>query len=371
MADDWQEAWQGTVDSVGGDFSGGVQSTAVDQIELGAVRKFLEPLELDCPLHYDAATAQQHGYRDVLAPVAGISSTWLDSGLWRPGMGSRYPQAHPHIDIPRAREESMPEPPMPETTAAFATDIEIEYFEPAVVGDRLTVRGRTLISCLPRETRVGRGAFMVWEREVVNQDGVRVALLRNGGYSYVANEGSADAPAASAAADNGAAEEPDEDLLAIRNVDPGDPPGVDWSQQRYWEDVNEGDAIPPVTINLTIARLVVEAGANRDFNQIHHNTPVSVATGAPDMYANNGFIQSWWERAVREYIGLGGRFKKTGPFRMRIFNTVGEAAVTSGTVKRKWVEDGEHLVEIEVQTEISRGTSVGPGPVVVSLPTRG
>ena len=88
------------------------------------------------------------------------------------------------------------------------------------------------------------------------------------------------------------------------------------------------------------------------------------------MYANNGFIQAWWERAVREYIGLGGRFKKTGPFRMRIFNTVGESAVTSGTVKRKWIEDGEHLVELEVQTEISRGTSVGPGPVVVSLPTR-
>ena len=372
MADEWQDAWQGTIDAVGGDFSGGVQSTAIDQIELGAVRKLLEPLELDCPLHYDAETAQQHGYRNVLAPVAGISSTWLDSGLWQPGMGSRYPQAHPHVDIPRTRGEEMPEPPLPETTAAFATDIEIEYFEPAVVGDRLTVRGRKLLSCLPRETRVGRGAFMVWEREVVNQDGDLVALLRNGGYSYVPldapeGNGSASAPADEAATD----EAPEEDLIAIRNVEPGSPPAVDWSQQRYWEDVQEGDEIPPVTINLTIARLVVEAGANRDFNQIHHNTPVSIATGAPDMYANNGFIQCWWERAVREYIGLGGRFKKTGPFRMRIFNTVGESAVTSGTVKRKWEEGGEHLVEIEVRTDISKGTSVGPGPVVVSLPTRG
>ena len=370
MADEWQAAWQGAVDAVGGDFSGDVQSTAVDQIELGSVRKFLEPLELDCPLHYDPDAAKQHGYRGVLAPVSGISSTWLHSGLWRPGMGSRYPQAHPHVDIPRADAGEMPEPPVPDTTAAFATDIEIEYFEPAVVGDRLTIRGRTLISCVPRETRVGRGAFMVWESEVVNQDGARVALLRNGGYSYVPLDAAGDAssPREPEAAEVAA---PEEDLIAIRNVEPGDPPAVDWSEQRYWEDVQEGDAMPPVAINLTIARLVVEAGANRDFNQIHHNTPVSIATGAPDMYANNGFIQAWWERAVREYIGLGGRFKKTGPFRMRIFNTVGESAVTSGTVKRKWVEDGEHLVELEVQTEISRGTSVGPGPVVVSLPTRG
>ena len=371
MADDWTQDWQATVDVVGEDFSGGVQSTAADAIELGAVRKFLEPLELDCPLHYDGDVAKQHGYRDVLAPVSGISQTWLDTGLWLPGQGSRYPQAHSHVDIPRLATAPMPQPDMPSTSAGFATDIEIEYFEPPVVGDRLTVRGRKLISCVPRETRVGRGAFMVWEREVVNQNGDRVALLRNGGYSYVPFESSGEAPSSPREPEAQAAAEPEEDLMAIRNVDPGPAPAVDWSQQRYWEDVNEGDTIPPLTVNLTIARLVVEAGANRDFNQIHHNTPVSKATGAPDMYANNVFIQSWWERAVREWIGLGGRFKKTGPFRMRIFNTVGEAAVTTGTVTRKWQEDGENLVEIEVQTEISRGTSVGPGPVVVSLPSRG
>jgi hypothetical protein len=88
------------------------------------------------------------------------------------------------------------------------------------------------------------------------------------------------------------------------------------------------------------------------------------------MYANNVFIQGMWERTVREYIGLGGRFKKTGPFRMRIFNNVGETVVTKGTVKRKWVENGEHLVELEIVSEHSRGISVGPGPVVVSLPSR-
>ncbi len=369
MADDWTEAWLPTVQVVGQDFSGGVESTALDVIELGALRKFCEPLELDCPLHYDLDVAKQHGYRNVLATVSGISQTWLDSGLWRPGMGSRYPQAHAHVDIPRARGAAMPEPPVPPTTAGFATDIEIEYFEPPVVGDRLTVHGRELISCVPRETRVGRGAFMVWQREVVNQDGQRVALLRNGGYSYVPFESPDEA--SSPREPEPVVEAPDEDLMAIRNVEPGAVPAVDWSQQRYWEDVNEGDTIPPLAINITIARLVVEAGANRDFNQIHHNTPVSVATGAPDMYANNVFIQSWWERAVRDYIGLGGRFKKTGPFRMRIFNTVGESAVTTGEVKRKWQENGEHLVEIEVQTNISTGTSVGPGPVVVSLPSRG
>ena len=370
MSDDWTRAWQPTIDVIGQDFSGGIESTAVDVIELGAVRKFLEAVELDCPLHYDVDIARQHGYRDVLAPISGVSQTWLNTGLWRPGLGSRYPTAHPHVDIPRERGEAMPNPPTPPTTVGFATDVEIEYFEPPVVGDRLTVRGRKLVSCAPRETRVGRGAFTVWELEVVNQNRERVALIRNGGYAYVPFE-SPERTASPGAPEPDEPVEAEEDLIAIRNVEPGPPPSVDWATQRQWEDVNEGDQIEPLAINLTVSRLVVEAGGNRDFNQIHHNTPVSKATGAPDMYANNVFIQSWWERAVREYIGLAGTFKKTGPFRMRIFNTVGESAVTSGQVTRRWQEDGEHLVEIEVRTETSDGVTVGPGPVVVSLPSRG
>ncbi len=145
---------------------------------------------------------------------------------------------------------------------------------------------------------------------------------------------------------------------------------ADWSKQRYWEDVKEGDEVPPITLNLTVQRMVVLAGANRDFNQIHHNARVAQKQGAPDMYINNGSIQGMWERTVREYIGLDGGIKKVGPFRMRVFNTVGESVVTKGTVRRKWQEKGENLVELEIWSEHSKGVSVGPGPVVVTLPTK-
>lgn len=145
---------------------------------------------------------------------------------------------------------------------------------------------------------------------------------------------------------------------------------ADWSKQLYWEDVKEGDEVPPVSFNLTVARLIVQAGGNRDFAPIHHDTVVAQSQGAPEMYANNVFCQSMWERTVREYIGLGGRIRKVGPFRMRVFNTIGAPAVTSGVVKRKWADGGDHLVELEMQTEHTERVSVGPGPVVVSLPPR-
>ena len=143
---------------------------------------------------------------------------------------------------------------------------------------------------------------------------------------------------------------------------------TDWTRQRTWDEVSEGDELDPVEIPITVHRLVVEAGANRDFAQIHHNTEVAQAQGAPEMYANNVFIQGWWERCTREFIGLDGRIRKVGPFRMKIFNVVGETSTTKGRVTRKWEDDGDHLVEIEMWTETPKGVSVGPGPVVVSLP---
>ena len=145
---------------------------------------------------------------------------------------------------------------------------------------------------------------------------------------------------------------------------------ADWTKQLYFEDVAEGAEIPSVTLHLTVQRMIIEAGGNRDFSPIHHNTRVAQSQGAPEMYANNIFLQGMWNRTVQEFIGLDGRIKKVGPFRMRIFNTVGDSVVTKGTVKKKWQEGGENLVEFEVWSETSKGVSVGPGPVLVALPSR-
>jgi acyl dehydratase len=145
---------------------------------------------------------------------------------------------------------------------------------------------------------------------------------------------------------------------------------MDWSTQRYWEDVSEGDEVPALAFPLSVYRLVVEAGANRDFNSIHHNTEHAQKTGAPEMYANTIFLQGMWERTAREYIGLAGVMKSLKGFRMKIFNTVGETVVTKGVVKRKWQESEEALVELQIWSENSKGISVGPGSVIVALPSR-
>lgn len=141
--------------------------------------------------------------------------------------------------------------------------------------------------------------------------------------------------------------------------------------QRYWEDVQEGEPLLAHEFPLSVYRLIVEAGANRDFNAIHHNSEYAQSTGAPDMYANTLFLQGMWEKTVRHYIGLAGQLHQLKGFRMGIFNTAGDTVVVKGEVARKWQDAERNYVEIKMWSENSKGISVGPGTIVASLPTRG
>lgn len=142
------------------------------------------------------------------------------------------------------------------------------------------------------------------------------------------------------------------------------------NKQLYWDEVSVGDMLPSYDFPITVYRLIMAAGANRDFNSIHHNSEVAKKAGAPEMYANNFFLQGMWERTVRAYIGNEGVFKSLKKFRMNTFNIAGDTVITNGVVKQKWEEDSVFFLEIEMWSENSKGISVGPGTIVVTLPKK-
>ena len=139
------------------------------------------------------------------------------------------------------------------------------------------------------------------------------------------------------------------------------------TKQVCWEDVKEGDELPPVDFNLTIQRMVMSAGANRDFATIHHNTTAGKGAGAPDMFLNNVSTLMLWERVISDWTGLYGRVKKVG-FRIMHFHAAGDIIQVHGTVTKKWQEQGLNLVEIDVKSETPRMTGQ-VGTVVVALPS--
>lgn len=118
----------------------------------------------------------------------------------------------------------------------------------------------------------------------------------------------------------------------------------------------EGAELPPVSIPITLQRLVMEAGANRDLSLIHHDTKVAQATGAPDAFANTYFLMGMFERLMREWAGPRARIRKIGPLRMLIFNAVGDTVHFKGVVEA--VDTAAGTVSLDMWVESERGRTV-------------
>lgn len=179
----WIRDWDVLVEHVGEDFDADRTVWGADAVEAGAIRRYLEPLELDSPIHYSAEAARDAGYDGIIAPYTGYLS-WAIPAMWNPGEEALFKS--PERDSQPARSPINNEDPYPgpTTTGFFTASMDIEFRRPAVVGERLGNRGRRLLSCTPKETSVGRGAFLSWEYDIVSDQGDVVAVVRNVVYAY-------------------------------------------------------------------------------------------------------------------------------------------------------------------------------------------
>ena len=120
--------------------------------------------------------------------------------------------------------------------------------------------------------------------------------------------------------------------------------------------IKAGDEIPAITIPITLQRLVMEAGANRDLSLIHHDSNVARATGAPDAFANTYFLMGMFERLMREWAGPRARIRKIGPLRMMVFNAVGDTVQFKGVVET--VDEAAGTVNLDMWVESHRGKTI-------------
>jgi N-terminal half of MaoC dehydratase len=176
-AGDWAAAWEPMVSAVGTEFGGDEVVWGADRVERGLIRRFLEPLEFDCPLHLDDEIARTHGYPGIVAPITAMIM-FTAPALWSTGdpptFDSDARDSQPGGNAGRPVTTGLE----PLYTGYFATDFELEVVRPLSLGARLGRRGRRLTACKPRETRVGRGAFVTWETQIVDDHLEVVALNR-------------------------------------------------------------------------------------------------------------------------------------------------------------------------------------------------
>jgi acyl dehydratase len=155
----WEEA-EAMVGQVIGHVSGADPVTAAD------IRRKLEVIGLDAPIHTDAEAAKVAGYRTIVAPIS-MLRTWVFPAYWVPGRpldesGQLYPpSALTNVPAPVDR--------------VFATESSADYLAPVHPGDRISATA-VLKSVTRKRTRVGDGAFVVIETTYRNQDDVIVAV---------------------------------------------------------------------------------------------------------------------------------------------------------------------------------------------------
>lgn len=180
--DGWKAEWQPLIDMIGTDLANGEVTWGADAVEAGAIRRYLEPLEFDCALHYDRDVARAHGHADIIAPYTGMSP-FTAAPLWQPGQ-TVFDKAERNAQ-PLIKGLRPPLPPeAPPFTGYFATDMEMDFLRPVAVGERLGRRGRKLVDCRVKETKVGRGAFCTFETETITDQYEVVARMRFSLYCY-------------------------------------------------------------------------------------------------------------------------------------------------------------------------------------------
>ena len=145
---------------------------------------------------------------------------------------------------------------------------------------------------------------------------------------------------------------------------------ADWNKQLLYSDVAVGDELPELVLPLTVQRLVMEAGVNRDFQPMHHDNEYGQKNGAPAMFANTWYYVGLTERHLREWVGLRGEILKIGPFRMGKFACPGMSSHCYGRVAGKREEDGKYIVDLDIWQNDGSEDAVNnlTGKAVVALP---
>jgi acyl dehydratase len=142
------------------------------------------------------------------------------------------------------------------------------------------------------------------------------------------------------------------------------------AEQLHWDDVSEGQEVPPFSRKVTYMELNRFAGANDEYVLIHMDSEYAKNTAKlPDVIVMGNLKLAYIANMLQDWIGEDGWVRKLG-VDYRKMDTVHSALTAKGKVAKKFEEDGKHLVDLDVWIENEDGVTT-PGRATVELPARG
>ena len=141
------------------------------------------------------------------------------------------------------------------------------------------------------------------------------------------------------------------------------------TNQIFFEDLNEGTLIPPLKKNPTTQQLVKYAGASGDFYQIHYDQDYAKSNGLPTVIIHGALKNAWFGQIITDWIGLSGQLKELS-IQYRGMDIPGSPLTIQGKILRKWVDNGQYLVEVELWLENFNGERTTKGSAKFSLESK-
>ncbi len=140
-------------------------------------------------------------------------------------------------------------------------------------------------------------------------------------------------------------------------------------QQLYWEDVEAGQELPAVSLDITPRRLFLQVSGSQDWYPVHFDAAFARKAGHPDVFVNIGFVQAALVRVISDWMGDEG-FLRRLYFEMRRQQRPGDTMVCKARVTGKYEREGQGCVDMEVWAENAREGVTTPGQATVVLPRR-
>lgn len=134
-----------------------------------------------------------------------------------------------------------------------------------------------------------------------------------------------------------------------------------------WSEIQEGTTLPPlVKPPVTTRQLMKYGAASNDYYEIHYDLEFAQSTGLKTVILHGMLKMAFIGEFVQDWAGDG--FVRKIKVQYRGMDFPGDIITVNGTIKRKYEEAGDRLVDLEVFTENQRGEKTTPGTVTVALP---
>jgi acyl dehydratase len=140
--------------------------------------------------------------------------------------------------------------------------------------------------------------------------------------------------------------------------------------QPYFEDVEIGALLPPLTKGpLAIKDMVKFGAATDDWSEIHFDESVVRQRGLPAPVVHGPLKSAFLAQMLTAWMGSGGTLTRLA-CQYRGMDAAGETITCRGKVVGRSSGQGGHLIECEVWTENSTGEITTRGHASIALPLR-